>query len=224
MKKLLWPALALALATPVASRAAEDDAPNSAAAAAARQNAEERYSRLSATLEDLMAAHVKLQQRVASLTAEVQSLREDQARAASQAAARFATHEDLKKLLEKVQEKIQELDRKREEDKRLILEEIHKLATLPAPAPIVIREPAPRETEKPAPPEPTPPAPPPAPVTQKGYEYSIGERDTLEAIVTSYRKKGVKVTVDQVLKANPGLKPNRMRIGQKIFIPDPGQP
>jgi LysM repeat protein len=58
-----------------------------------------------------------------------------------------------------------------------------------------------------------------APV-EKGYEYTVQSGDTLSAIVQAYRDQGVKVTVDDVLKANPSLKPSSMRVGQKIFIPN----
>ena len=46
-------------------------------------------------------------------------------------------------------------------------------------------------------------------------------RDTLSTIAQAYKEKGIKVTVDQILKANPGLVPERMRTGQKIWIPAP---
>ena len=45
--------------------------------------------------------------------------------------------------------------------------------------------------------------------------------DTLDAIVQAYKEKNIKVTVAQILKANPGLKPERLLIGQKIYIPAP---
>ena len=35
------------------------------------------------------------------------------------------------------------------------------------------------------------------------------------------RAKGVKVTTTQILAANPGLNPNSLIVGKKIFIPDP---
>ena len=44
------------------------------------------------------------------------------------------------------------------------------------------------------------------------------------AIVAAYQKKGVKVTLEQVKKANPNLKPKQLHVGQKLFIPDPALP
>ena len=58
---------------------------------------------------------------------------------------------------------------------------------------------------------------------QKGYDYTIQRGDTLLAIAKAYREQGIKVTTDQILKANPGLDPKSLIVGKKIFIPAPGQ-
>ena len=52
-------------------------------------------------------------------------------------------------------------------------------------------------------------------------EYVVQSGDTLDAIAQAYREKNIKVTVAQILNANPGLKPERMKVGQTIFIPAP---
>jgi Tfp pilus assembly protein FimV len=119
----------------------------------------------------------------------------------------YASPEDLQRLARKVQE----LDEKREADKRLLLDEIQKLAKVRVAPP-----PEPRATPR------TPP--PKADASDKGYEYTIQSGDTLSAIVEAYRKKGVKVTQEQVVKANPKLRPTRLIPGTKIFIPDPSAP
>ncbi len=62
----------------------------------------------------------------------------------------------------------------------------------------------------------TPPATP-----QKGYEYKVQAGDTIAAIAKAYRAQGVKVTTDDILKANPKVDPTKLYVGQKIFIPDP---
>jgi hypothetical protein len=41
--------------------------------------------------------------------------------------------------------------------------------------------------------------------------------------VKAYRDKGYKITLSQVLAANPGLKAENMKVGQKIIIPAPPQ-
>jgi LysM repeat protein len=71
-----------------------------------------------------------------------------------------------------------------------------------------------------------PPSPPPDTTSQgggdkTGFEYVVQQGDTLGKIVKGCREKNVMVTTDQILKANPGLVPEKLRVGQKIFIPGP---
>lgn len=181
-----------------------------AAQDASAQEYEERYKRLNAVVEELLASQATLQKRIAGLSDEIRSLRDEQGRNANQ----YVRPEDLRKGLEKMAEKIREIDQKREEDRKLILEEIRKLASAPVP------EPPARKTKPEKEPEPVPAQP----ATQKGYEYQVKSGDTVAAIVSAYQQSGVKVTLNQVLKANPGLNPNRLKVGQKIFIPDPAAP
>ncbi|HZI31773.1 MAG TPA: LysM domain-containing protein, partial [Candidatus Binatia bacterium] len=62
----------------------------------------------------------------------------------------------------------------------------------------------------------------PAPaVPQKGYEHKVEAGETISAIAKAYRDQGVKVTVSDILKANPKVDPTKLYVGQKIFIPDP---
>src|ERR1035437_7692880 len=57
---------------------------------------------------------------------------------------------------------------------------------------------------------------------ESGYEYKVARGDTLSKIAKAYRDQGIKVTADQILKANPGLDP-KIKVGQKIFIPASAQ-
>ena len=50
-----------------------------------------------------------------------------------------------------------------------------------------------------------------------------GTATRLSIIVKAYRDQGIKVTADQILKANPGLDPKNLIVGKKIFIPAPAQ-
>ena len=58
---------------------------------------------------------------------------------------------------------------------------------------------------------------------ESGYEYKVAAGDTLLIIAKAYRDQGIKVTSEQILKANPGLDPKSLKVGQKIFIPAPAQ-
>jgi LysM repeat protein len=167
---------------------------------------EERLNKLSGQIEDLIAAQKELKQRITALNRELESVREQSAKPS----ANYAAADDLRQLAEAVKV----IDRKRLEDYDKIHAELLKLGkSLSAPAP-PIRKPAPTNTVD-------------ATSTdnggspQKGFEYTIEPNDTLSVIVKAYREKNIKVTVDQILKANPKLDPNRLKVGTKIFIPAP---
>lgn len=174
---------------------------NNAAAIAEKQEAEEKYRRMSADVESVMAANLALQKKVAALENELLKLREEHSKRADDK----TTAEGLKKL----SEKIQEVDKKRESDKEVILSEIGKIGkTLSAPAP----------RQKPTVSADTSSAP------EKGYPYVIQSGDTLMAILNDFnaefKSKGMKtVTMSQVMNANPAVNWNKLRIGQKIIIP-----
>lgn len=65
----------------------------------------------------------------------------------------------------------------------------------------------------------TRPAPPPSPAIGPHYEYVVEKGQTL-----SYIAQGFDTTVPKILAANPGLKPNVLRVGQKLIIPAEEKP
>ncbi len=166
---------------------------------------EERLRRLSAYVEDLLEDKARQQKQIADLTREVESLRDQ----VSRPTGNFASREEVAELARK----IQEVDRNRVEDDKKIVKQIEDLgkALLKAPP----------GGSRPTPPPDTSRAGGSA--GEKGYEYEVQPGDTLSVIVAAYRERGVKVSVDQILKANPGLVPERMKVGQKIFIPASGK-
>ena len=167
---------------------------------------EERLNKLTGQFEDLRAGQDALGKRIESLGKEIENLRS----ALDKPAGNYASQEDLKRLAEGVKE----IDRKRLEDYDKIRTELVKLGkTLSAPAPA---------TKKPAPSLPAEnSAIDKSTVPDKGFEYIVKKGDTLSIIVQAYRDNNIKITTDQILKANPGLKPEKLRVGQKIFIPAP---
>jgi LysM repeat protein len=60
-----------------------------------------------------------------------------------------------------------------------------------------------------------------APANEKGFKYTIKNGDTISAIIQAYKDQNIKVTEKDILKANPGLVPEKMKVGQEIFIPAP---
>ena len=165
---------------------------------------QEQINKLKGSVQDLIETQRSQAKRLDALEKEIDELRD-------KAGGSGANQEDLQKLADQVQE----IDKKRQADKELILKEIEKLGKTGSPGsgrkstPIVSTNP---------------------PVgganiggKQSGYEYSVQRNDTLSIIAKAYRDQGIKVTADQILKANPGLNPNNLKVGQKIFIPAPAQ-
>jgi LysM repeat protein len=65
------------------------------------------------------------------------------------------------------------------------------------------------------------PAAPPHPTTaakEEGFEHTVEPGQSLWAIAKAYQDAGVKVSVDDIRRAN-NLKDNTLRSGQKLFIP-----
>jgi len=57
----------------------------------------------------------------------------------------------------------------------------------------------------------------------KGFEHIVKSGDTISGIITAYKAQNIKVSKEQIMAANPGLAPEKMRLGQKIWIPAPQQ-
>ena len=187
---------------------AQDNA-EAAAQAAARQDSEERYKRLNAAVDELIAAQAAAQKKLAAITEELHTLSDEVKRSAG-AGANYANREDLRTLAEKVAE----LDKQRQSDKQLILDEIKKMGRALSKTTVASVPHTPI-----AEPKTTPDEAPGRPM--KYAEYVVRDGDTLSGIVAEYRKAGVKVTMDAVKKANPTVDWDRLRVGKKILIPVP---
>jgi hypothetical protein len=158
-------------------------------------------------VQDLQDAQASLTKRLDALDKEIRELREKSSGGSG------ANQEDLQKLADQVQE----IEKKRQEDKTLILKEIEKLGKIIGGS---------TSTHKSSPAVATAPANNPGstgPGQQQGHIYIVKRGDTLVAIVKACREQGIKVTTDQILKANPGLTPNNLKAEQKLFIPVPAQ-
>jgi len=160
---------------------------------------EERLNKLSAQVQDLVDAKDAQNRKIDELNRAVQSLQQQ----VNKPNGSYASADDVKHLADK----LQEVDRKRIEDNERIaatLKDLGKTIKVASAAPV-----------KP------PPVEPASNVSDKGFEYTIRSGDTLSTIVSAYRDKDIRVSVDQILAANPGLDPAKMKIGQTIFIPKP---
>jgi septal ring factor EnvC (AmiA/AmiB activator) len=182
-----------------------------AAPAFAQETAtQQQLDKLSGQIQELQEAQAQQGKRIDGMEKEISELRD---KVNTSQVNDSASREDLKKLAAQMQEKVQEIDRKRQDDRDLILKEIEKLGKAAAIAPV---PPTTHKTTS------KPPADDPgtAAVPPNGYEYPIKDGDTLGLIVKAYRDKGVKVTKAQIIAANPKMNPNVLIPGKKIFIPD----
>jgi LysM repeat protein len=202
MKRFYCVCLMTALAATPALRA-QDGGGNSAAADAARAEAQENYNTLKGHMDDMLAAQADQAKQILGLKREIEDLQQQ----ATKPTGNYASAEDLKQLAQAVQD----LDKKREADKQLILQEVEKLGK-------VVSAPVGHVTEVSAPD--SPPSRPPA--DQNGFYYKIKKDDTLSTVAQAYREQeGLKVSVKEIQDANPNVNPNKLQVGMKIFIPAP---
>jgi hypothetical protein len=177
-----------------------------------RQAVEERYQQLVGKVQDLAETQQAQAKRIDALTEELRLVRTE----LGKPNADLVQRDELRKLAEQVKE----IDTKREDDKNLILSEIKKLGKTTAVSggkPIVKSKPdnnvdpgANKSADK------------TADTNYEGFEHTVKSGETLIAIIQAYNKENsLKLTVDQVLKhpINAGVKPEKLRVGQKIFIP-----
>ena len=163
---------------------------------------QQQIDKLNGQVQDLLDAQAVQAKRIVALEKEIAGLGDR------------VNQDDLKKLADQVRE----IDKKRQEDNDRVLKELERLEKALGASPTG-RKTAPNVST-------TTPTNNPGPVAggpQKGYDYVVHNGDTLSAIAKEYRGQGIKVTTDQILKANPGLDPNSLKVGQKIFIPAPAQ-
>jgi ABC-type transporter Mla subunit MlaD len=168
---------------------------------------QQQIDKLTGQVQDLIDAQAAQGKRIDALEKQISDMGD---KLSQPAANDSASADDLKKLAEQVQE----LAKKQQDDNDLILKEFEKLAKGGSISP----------SHK-APPSVSTPtsadnSPAPAGGQQNGYWQPVGSGDTIAAIAKAYRAKGVKVTTSQILGANPGLNPNSLKVGQRIWIPD----
>lgn len=168
---------------------------------------EERLNKLSGHIDDLLAMKVEQDKRIAALVKEVDALREQ----ASKPSGNYASAEDLRRLAAQ----LKEVDILRVADNERIVKEIEKLGKVSTGGG------GKTKPSKPAVPPKEEPVKNGSTGAEKGFEHTIASGDTISTIAQAYRDKGVKISSEQILKANPGLKPDKLRVGQKIFIPAP---
>ena len=165
---------------------------------------QDQIDQINGRIQDMDRAQALQDKRIAALEKEIGDLQDK-----LNQPARRASPDDLKNLAAQVQE----IDKKRQEDNDRILKELERLEkSLNVAPPSHQTEPSvSTRLQRPG-----------QQAARKRVMITRFKRRTrLSAIARAYRAKGIKVTTDQILAANPGLNPKNLIVGKKIFIPDP---
>lgn len=166
---------------------------------------EERLNKLSAQIDVLIEAKEAQNKKIDALESQVRDLQSQ----VNKPSGNYASADDLKQ----VADAVKEVDKKRVADNEKVLNDLEKIGKALGGGGTGGR----RTTT--VVPDTKTPVDPNAP----HFEYPVQAGDTLGAIVKAYREKNIKVTIQQILAANPGLKPEALKAGQKIIIPAPAQ-
>ena len=171
----------------------------------------EQFRRLRGEIDELKGAHALQQQQTDKLKTQVKTLTDENQKLNRRLAGKFATAEEM----EAMRAALKELDANRLQDRTIVqkaLADLGKLIQKVAQQKAATVEPAPR-------------------VVARDFKFNTHKVETGEflsniivAYNRAYKEEGLgTVTQSQVLKANPGLNPNRLLVGQKIKIPLPGE-
>ena len=166
---------------------------------------QQQIDQINGRIQDLIDAQAAQGKRLAALEKGIGDLQD---KLNQPAVNNSASADDLKKLAEQVKD----LAKKQQDDNDLVLKELEKLGK-GGSIPTTSHKPPAVSTENPT---------ATASGPQKGYYYEVKNGDTLSAIAKAYGAElKIKLTVEQIQAANPGLNPKNMIVGKKIFIPDP---
>lgn len=177
---------------------------------------EEKLRQLRGRVEDLTAGQDALSKRLEDLARQVESLRQDQSRPQPN----FAGLDDLKRLAKAIEEDRDRIDNL--EKIRTELKQIYEIIKRPPPERVSHGPtPTPGARRHDQTPDTGSTEEKGGGGTEAGFEYRVRSGDTMARIAARYQAQGVKVTADQIAKANPKVKPESLRVGAKLFIPKP---
>jgi len=136
-----------------------------------------------------------LEQEVERLTQQMSSMQGEQGRAMQNQL------QGVNNSMDDMQRRIRTLEAGRETDRKEIVESVSKRVT------DIVNKQQPRRTTT---------STPRKPISNEGYEHVVQTGETLSAIAKAYGARS-----DEIMEANGLESPDKLRVGQKLFIPAP---
>lgn len=167
---------------------------------------EERLNKLAGQIEDLQDSHRVTCSEAAQLEREIALLRSD----VSKPKQTYAKREELDRLLKAVHEMEQKQARDSQRTQTQLVELRRFLTKFSLGRGDSARVPQSAISKD-------------VPQHTTDAEYVVRAGDTLTAIIRSYQRKGMEFTLEDILAANPGLDPGKLRPGQRIRVPSPSR-
>ena len=190
-----------------------------ATAAAEREQAEERHRSMVNRIAGIEESVAAFQKNVTALREEIRHMREDLDRFKPKHDG-AATQDNIKRMADK----IEEVDKKRQADNERVVKYIDsknaELQKFILERPGGNSRPPSGSTSNPGAERPRTPAGNSPSATEKGFEYKIKSGDRLQKIVAALKAQGFKASEKQIMEANPTVDWSKLKIDQKIFIPD----
>lgn len=196
-----------------------------------RQELEDRLRRVERDLEAVKEANDSLRKKVADLQRTTDTVSEAAAKSAT-SSRNILQATASKEELQQLRDALKESEHRREADKKLFLEKFEELRKLMAAAPAAPSFSAPpsgkaaKERAETASGGRAAKAPP-AGVPDTGVYHVVEKNQTALEILKAYnddqkaKGRAGKITLAQLQAANPGTNLDRLRTGQKLFIPIP---
>jgi len=193
---------------------------------ALRQELEDKLRRVERDLEAVKEANDSLRKKLAELQRTTDTVSEEAAKVATASSNALQTRAG-KQELNQLRDALKESESRREADKKLFLEKFEELRKLMAGGASAPPPPAPKAGKSRSDPPAEKSRPLPPGVADTGVYHVIEKNQTALEILKAYnddlKAKGrtAKISFAQLQAANPGVNLDRLRTGQKLFIPIP---
>lgn len=187
---------------------------------AAQQEMQDNYKRLTATIEEYQTTQTALQKQISAHASEISKLRDEIARNNND-----SSHKESIRLLG---EQIRKVDEARIADNRRIQEALERLGETIKKMPVGTPPRRPSAVSesgvggsgnaagKMGGPRPSTNA-----AAEEGFEYEVVSGDRPDKIAAKYQAENIKVTARDIINANKNVDWNKLKVGQKLFIPKP---